>query len=243
MYITGVERMTYNITLIGTFRKDQPKLRSIYTRLSKQFNVISPQSIDFTSNTKGFVKTDNEADQSIYQIENKHLDAIKQSDFVVLHAPSGYVGNSAAMEIGFAYALGIPVLADEMPKDATMAAMITGLLDETKDQYPMVNAGEGLGALQQYYKRIAGQRGWSEENARDTLLLMTEEVGELARAIRKHTGLKRDVGYVDEMAGDELADIQLYLVHLANILDINLSHAVTNKEIKNTERHKKYKNI
>jgi len=231
--------MSFNVSLVGSFRKDQVKLQDIYNRLVEQFTLLSPESISFTSDENGFVKTDKEAKQSIFEIENKHLNAISQSDFVVLHAPDGYVGSSASLEIGFAYALGIPVLADEMPQDATIAAMITGVLGKLDEDYPVFNAGKGIGALQSYYKRAAERRGWDEESARDTLLLLTEEMGELARAVRKDTGLKRDVGYERISVSDELADVQLYLVHLANTLNIELSDAVTKKEIKNTERHKK----
>lgn len=66
-------------------------------------------------------------------------------------------------------------------------------------------------------------------------------MGELARAVRKHTGLKRAAGYKGVSIGEELADVQLYLVHLANSVNIELSNAVTDKEIKNAKRHKKYK--
>ena len=68
------------------------------------------------------------------------------------------------------------------------------------------------------------------------MLLLTEEIGELARAIRKSEGLKRDAGYNDVGLLDELADVQLYLVHLANSLGVSLDEAVNQKETKNDER-------
>lgn len=229
--------MSYHVTLIGSFRKDQDKLQDIYNKLAEKFTLLSPESISFTSDENGFVKTDKELEQSISEIENKHLNAIKQSDFVVLHAPDGYVGNSASLEIGFAYALGIPILADETPHDATIAAMITGVLGKATDESPVYKAGKGIGALQSYYLRAAERRGWNEESARDTMLLLIEEIGELARAVRKDTGLKRDAGYENVSVADELADVQLYLVHLANTLNLDLSDAVTRKEMKNAERY------
>ena len=71
------------------------------------------------------------------------------------------------------------------------------------------------------------------------MLLLTEEIGELARAIRKDAGLNRDKDYNNVSILDELADVQLYLVHLANNLNVNLADAVTQKETKNDARHKK----
>ncbi|HCZ28561.1 TPA: hypothetical protein DHU97_02350 [Candidatus Saccharibacteria bacterium] len=70
------------------------------------------------------------------------------------------------------------------------------------------------------------------------MLLLTEEIGELARAIRKTTNLKRDEGYGDISLMDELADVQLYLVHLANGLNVSLAESVSQKERKNDVRHK-----
>ena len=68
------------------------------------------------------------------------------------------------------------------------------------------------------------------------MLLLTEEMGELARAIRKIQGLKRDGGYDDVGLLDELADVQIYLAHLANTLDADLGYAVSQKEHRNQQR-------
>jgi NTP pyrophosphatase (non-canonical NTP hydrolase) len=82
---------------------------------------------------------------------------------------------------------------------------------------------------------MARRRGWDDESARDTMLLLTEEIGELARAVRKHEGLKRDHAYDTDIA-EELADVQLYLLHLASIQKIDLGDAVTAKETHNEKR-------
>jgi len=68
------------------------------------------------------------------------------------------------------------------------------------------------------------------------MLLLTEEVGELARAVRVRLGVARAEA-TDADVGEELADVQLYLVHLANILSVDLASAVTRKEEKNVRRH------
>jgi NTP pyrophosphatase (non-canonical NTP hydrolase) len=68
------------------------------------------------------------------------------------------------------------------------------------------------------------------------MLLLTEEVGELARSVRHAVGLTRHGSSdVDNPAG-ELADVQLYVVHLANVLGIDLASAVTAKELENLRR-------
>jgi NTP pyrophosphatase (non-canonical NTP hydrolase) len=233
--------MSYNtsnltVTLIGSFRKDVDKLQRLFEDTKNRFTLLSPISIDFTNEEDGFVKTKDEMKSSIKHIEQKHLEAIKASDFVLLHAPSGYVGVSAATEIGFAYALGIPVFADEKPTDKTIETFISGYITPDKEVELAINPGKGVDALQLYYKRVAKRRGWDDETPKDTLILIIEEIGELARAIRKIEGIKRDGNYNDDSLSEELADVQLYLVHLANVLNINLGDAVSEKEMKNQAR-------
>lgn len=89
--------------------------------------------------------------------------------------------------------------------------------------------------LQDEYLVIAKNNGWNNESARDTMLLLIEEVGELARAIRKHEGLKRTSRYNVEVE-DELADVMIYLIHLSNILKVDLGESVTKKIVKNQNK-------
>jgi NTP pyrophosphatase (non-canonical NTP hydrolase) len=96
--------------------------------------------------------------------------------------------------------------------------------------------GPAVQAFQKYYRRAAVQRGYGSEGPRDTLLLMVEEVGELARAIRKKEGLKRHGRAIREDEGLELADVFIYVVHLANVLGVNLSQVVKQKELLNIQK-------
>jgi NTP pyrophosphatase (non-canonical NTP hydrolase) len=93
-----------------------------------------------------------------------------------------------------------------------------------------------LSELQNYYKQKAKERGFDGETAQDTLLLMTEELGELARAVRKNIGVKIDNKEKIYAMEEELADIQNYLFHLSNILGINLEEAYWKKEAENETR-------
>jgi NTP pyrophosphatase (non-canonical NTP hydrolase) len=65
---------------------------------------------------------------------------------------------------------------------------------------------------------------------------MLEEFGELARALRKRNKLRRDskgrVGHEEQ----ELADIFIYVVHMANVLGVDLAEAVHKKEQLNIQR-------
>lgn len=90
--------------------------------------------------------------------------------------------------------------------------------------------------LQQYYKQKAKERGFDNESAKDTLLLLTEELGELAKAIRKSEGLKTDDNSNKYDIEEELADVFIYLLHLSNILELNLEEAFWKKEEENNKR-------
>lgn len=227
--------------LCGSFHRDLVGLRTAFASLSQRCELLSPRDVDFVDPTADFVRLRGQADEDAVAIEDRHLAALRQADFVWLHSPEGYVGTSAAMEIGEAAAVGIPILSSTPPLDPIVAAkvfvvespaVVTAELLET-----ITDPGSGLNRLQRYYDVVARRRGWSDESARDTLLLLTEELGELARAVRRLEGMARHQAdsAVDEV-GAELADVQLYLVHLANGLGLDLSAAVTAKERVNASR-------
>jgi NTP pyrophosphatase (non-canonical NTP hydrolase) len=225
------------VTLIGSYRKDHKALVSIFTVLSSNYNLLCPKSIDFVDATAAFVRSADESDESAHAIEEGVLDSVRNSDFVWLFAPNGYVGTSAAFEMGVAHVLGVPIYTDIVLTDEMLASMVTDVIKSPKEVVISVHhPGGGISGLQQYYARIAERRGWASESPKDTMLLLTEEIGELARAIRKTEGLKRAAGYDNVDVAEELADVQLYLVHLATALGIKLDEAVNNKEMKNYER-------
>lgn len=53
-------------------------------------------------------------------VQDRHLRSIASSDFLWLVTPDGYVGSSAAMELGFAVGVGVPVRATHAPEDLTL---------------------------------------------------------------------------------------------------------------------------
>lgn len=234
----GVDALT--TVLCGSFRRSPELLKACFGTLTQAFRVLSPTSIDFVDFDAEFVRLSHEMGESVGVIEDRHLEALKSADFVWLHAPDGYVGVSAAMELGQARALGIPVFATELPTDPVIAAGVArvGAMRDVNSKLIDHSGMPGLALrrLQLYYDSVAQRRGWSGESARDTLLLLTEELGELARSVRKLEGLARHQPDMQQNVGQELADMQLYLVHLANGLGLDLAGVVTAKERVNAER-------
>lgn len=226
----------YEVVLSGSFRRDIEGLQRIHQELSDLgFNVLSPSEVAPSREVDGFVFMKGEEAETPERIERKHLEAIQRATFVWLHAPEGYVGLSAALEVGFAHAQGIPVFCRTPLSDITLSrfvqnvesgAAVLNLIRNQKLPIPTPN----VSAFQRYYKRVASQRGYERESAQNCLLLMVEEVGELARAIRKREKLVRhgSSGRINE--SDELADIFLYVIHMANILGLDLGSAVQEKE-------------
>lgn len=226
------------VVLCGSFRREPRQLRTTFAELQSVFEVLSPISVDFVNPDDAFVRLAHERHEPEASVEQRHLDALTEADFVWLHCPNGYLGISAAFELGHAVSLGIPIFTDTAPTETVYRSWVTVVESPADVELPqdLKQPGSGLRALQHYYERAAARRGWSGESPQDTLLLMTEEMGELARAVRKMTGLARDGDWDGQDVAEELADIQLYTVHLATSLGIDLASAVTAKERVNAKR-------
>ncbi len=94
-----------------------------------------------------------------------------------------------------------------------------------------------LADLQQYIKDICKERNWDKNTHLELFLLFSEEVGELAKAIRKHQGLydekaKNTQAHLEE----EFADVFSYLLDLANYFDVDLEKAFRQKDKINASR-------
>ena len=117
--------MRPRVVICGSFRRDAAGLRLLFQELEMTgCRVLSPLSIDFSDTDAGFVRTENERDFSSNELERFHLRALRDADFVWLHAPDGHVGISAAYELGFATALHKPVFSFETPSDEMLASQI-----------------------------------------------------------------------------------------------------------------------
>ena len=109
--------------LCGSYRRDRDGLFRAYDELVVTgCQVLSPRRMQFDNAV--FVRDTAEQGISPQVIEAWHLSAIRQADFVMLHAPDGYVGLSAAMEIGFATAQKCPVFSRTAPQDIALRGLV-----------------------------------------------------------------------------------------------------------------------
>jgi NTP pyrophosphatase (non-canonical NTP hydrolase) len=92
--------------------------------------------------------------------------------------------------------------------------------------------------LQLHIKKTGEERGWNKNNYLEIFLLLSEEFGELAKAIRNYAGLYSEVNTTHKKneLEEEFADVLNYLFDLANCFKIDLESAFRNKDKINANR-------
>lgn len=100
-----------------------------------------------------------------------------------------------------------------------------------------LGAHPSLPELQHYMDEICKERGWTKDSYAEKFLLFTEEVGELAKAIRKTQGLYQEQAKQKHLElEEEFADVLSYLLDLANYFQVDLEAAFREKERINATR-------
>ncbi len=93
-----------------------------------------------------------------------------------------------------------------------------------------------LGDLQRYVADVCQERGWTDPPA-VKFMLFVEEVGELAKAMRKAAGLYPEASRPRDLSvEEEFADVLSYLLDLANSYQVDLETAFRAKETLNQGR-------
>lgn len=102
-----------------------------------------------------------------------------------------------------------------------------------------LNKNMSLNEIQHYIKEVIDIRGFGNQLVEQQLLLLMEEVGELAKAIRKEAtdmciDRSKIVNY--DTVESEIADVFIVLASICNNRNINLYDAIINKEKRNIKR-------
>ncbi len=96
-----------------------------------------------------------------------------------------------------------------------------------------------LREVQAYLKNINQIRGFHQQEITKVMLLLLEEVGELAKAIRRNaTDMaidKEKINHYDTIE-EEVADVFYMLSCVCNELDIDIYNCIKEKEAKNCKR-------
>jgi len=93
-----------------------------------------------------------------------------------------------------------------------------------------------LADYQKLISELIIERKYDDETVPEVFTLLVEEVGELAKAIRKYNGQKVHTDSQSHNVAEELADVLWLLIDLSNRLDIDLEKAFRAKEEKNKAR-------
>ena len=97
-----------------------------------------------------------------------------------------------------------------------------------------------LTEVQKWVKDMCKERGFDTNTPLEKFLLFSEEVGELAKAIRKIQGMHIEGSYTPEQINfgirEEIADVAMYLMDIANSFSVNIEEAIREKEEINKKR-------
>ena len=111
---------------------------------------------------------------------------------------------------------------------------------EQKELLSRINENSTLGDVQEYIKKVVALRGFAGQPVQETMLLLLEEAGELAKAIRKaatHMSVDVDKMQNYDTVESEVADVFFVLTAVCNQMGIDLLKALQEKEAKNCERN------
>ncbi len=102
----------------------------------------------------------------------------------------------------------------------------------------MDNQNITLHQLQKHLDATCKEKGWDKNSITEVFLLFNEEIGELAKAIRKQTGFKGEQKSKNkDNLEEEFADVLNYLLELANRFDVDLTEVYFKKhKINNTRK-------
>ena len=226
------------VTISGSFTKHWKEIHSVVEQFRElNAEVMSPTNGPPVREEDGFVYLREDVG-SPDTLERRHLQAIRKSDLLYIVNPNGYLGSSVALEIGYALAWRTAMWSLEAFKDTPHRLLVehgavAQALNSVSGQIGAENvppAGD-LDELQAYIGEIAKVRGFSDEAPHEILILLMEEVGELARAMRMRLGLT--YSQTNRRAKEislELADCLIYILHLANRSGVRLLAAFREKE-------------
>jgi hypothetical protein len=164
-------REPLNAAVSGSFRRAMSLVQEAVYRLTDAgARVLSPADPRVVDQFGDFLFVASDRVRTIKLVQSRHLAAIEASDFLWLVAPDGYIGQSGAMEVGFAVSVGTPVFSSEVPIDLTLRQYITTLM-----------------APEQALRAVRGTPGERQEDPLTTNVLL-----EPARVLqRAHDDLER----------------------------------------------------
>jgi hypothetical protein len=117
--------MLLKASVSGSFHRHMPAIYDAVGELrSLGVNVLSPSDPRVVDHLGDFLFVASDKLRSIKLVEDRHLEAIRASNFLWVVCPDGYTGPSTCGEIMAAYVLGVPVFADSPALDVTIGQYV-----------------------------------------------------------------------------------------------------------------------
>jgi hypothetical protein len=108
-------------TVSGSFHRHLHDINLAVQELTLMgVRVLSPADPRIVDSAGEFLFVASDRVRSVLLVQDRHRQCIRASDFLWLVAPDGYVGSSAAFEIGSAVADEVPVVGTHLPSDLTL---------------------------------------------------------------------------------------------------------------------------
>ncbi len=108
---------------------------------------------------------------------------------------------------------------------------------EIREKLEMLNEKSSVAEIQQYVKEMKKARKFDTVTIEREMMLFLEELGELAKAIRKNTNGHLDIAKkYDDNVEEELADCFIYLLSIANMNHVDIFKAFKEKDRNNCQR-------
>lgn len=108
---------------------------------------------------------------------------------------------------------------------------------ELKEKLELLNEKSSIVEVQKYIQDMKKARNFDRVTIEREMMLFLEELGELAKAIRKNTNGHLDIAKeYDANVEEELADCFIYLLSIVNMNDVDIFKAFKDKETKNCDR-------
>lgn len=108
---------------------------------------------------------------------------------------------------------------------------------ELEEKLELLNEKSSVAEIQKYIKDMKKARKFDGVTIEREMMLFVEEIGELAKAIRKNTNGQLDIAKeYDDNVEEELADCFIFLLNIANMNNVDIFKAFKSKEQKNCKR-------
>lgn len=113
-------------TVSGSFHRHMTAIYETVGQLrARGIDVLSPSDPRVVDHVGEFLFVASDRLRSVKLVQDRHLAAIRSSDFLWIVCPDGYTGPSTCMEIGSAVAAGVPVFANTPAADITIKEYVS----------------------------------------------------------------------------------------------------------------------